>query len=312
MRLGDRDIAILNAVGRMKLLRTSDITALYFGSKQTAIKRLRRLLDSGYLDCFVSALHEDNIYGLSSKGKAILLELQGVNAKHYPTPKGIGHTNLKHLFALNAFRISLVMGLHAHPDHKLSYFRPEWQLKRSENPLNLDLIPDALFEIESTTSPGFQVIGNSNDIPISKTTRSTTFALEVDMGTEHPKLVGKQKVAKYRAVLDARLPLFGVEITRVLFLAPRLRRLHHLSKVMVERGVSDEFLLGLGPWAKDGGGWDKACGAGELIRGLDEGLVGEEILRNSILDRPRKGTPTASPCSKGTLAKRREVTTESR
>ncbi|MDM7914509.1 MAG: hypothetical protein QUU85_04475, partial [Candidatus Eisenbacteria bacterium] len=51
-RLTERDRAVLLAVNRLRLAWTGDVLAFAFGlvRRDTALRRLRRLYDAGYLD----------------------------------------------------------------------------------------------------------------------------------------------------------------------------------------------------------------------------------------------------------------------
>jgi hypothetical protein len=267
VHLTERDLSILEAIGKMKFLRTKDVARLYFSGKKRANTRLRQLLDAGFLQCFVSALHCDNIYALSLKGRSVLADHLGKEAALLPAPKGLGRGNLSHHFALTEFRIDLVLEVHRRTDLELAFFLPEWKLKHEYGALSIDLIPDALF--------GLRPAGG---------TEATVLALEVDLGTEHPRYVGKYKVEKYRAVMEARVPLFGQMVSKVIFVVPKLRRLGQLAKVMAEYDVGDDFYLGLGGWGMGGSSWRRVGGIRRVIRGFKEGWGVEKILNDCVVD----------------------------
>ncbi len=82
MRLGERDIAILRAVRRYRLLRSTHLAALDGGSGQVVVRRLRSLFDHGYLDRpkaqLISVLKRHNepmVYGLGNRGAETLARL---------------------------------------------------------------------------------------------------------------------------------------------------------------------------------------------------------------------------------------------
>src|SRR3989442_6311755 len=72
-RLTDRDLWMLEALGRMRFLTTSQLARLAFGkSRPAANKRLRQLLNSGLVRTWMRDLARDNIYGLTEIGARLL------------------------------------------------------------------------------------------------------------------------------------------------------------------------------------------------------------------------------------------------
>src|SRR3989442_7959764 len=84
-RLTDRDLWILEALGRMRFLTTKQLARLAFGSSNLAAnKRMRRLLNSGLVRAWVRDLARDNIYGLTEIGARLLGPPPG--NMHWPAP----------------------------------------------------------------------------------------------------------------------------------------------------------------------------------------------------------------------------------
>lgn len=220
--LMSRDFNILWALARMGSLRTQDLGRLFFGSGSGANKRLRVLFDAGLIEVSVASLAQENVYTLAPKGKEAL---QGRFPQEVFRFAPTGKLNREHLHALNAFRISLVLAVRK-AGLQLSFFRPEWELKRESNPNLIGLVPDALFEIED------------------KSGRRFTYALEVDLGTEDPAYFGKTKIRRYAAFLASGLPFYGEKKARVLIVAKGARRLEALSWMIRKEGASRHFLLG--------------------------------------------------------------------
>ena len=69
-----RDAEILFAAGRMKFATTSQLSALFFGSRATCSRRLAKLVGLGLLNVFVPRPDGENFYGLSRRGFDWLME----------------------------------------------------------------------------------------------------------------------------------------------------------------------------------------------------------------------------------------------
>ena len=69
VQLTERDAWILEMIKKMIFVTTCQIALLYFaGSRWSANKRLRRLLDGGFVRVWVRSLSEDNVYSLTHRG----------------------------------------------------------------------------------------------------------------------------------------------------------------------------------------------------------------------------------------------------
>ncbi len=135
----------------MRFLTTSQIAAIGFeGSPWAALKRLRKLLDAGFIRVWMTSLNEENIYAVSRQA----LNLLDSNAAIPRTLDG----NLDHLLAINRVRIAFALDL-ARLDGELVRWRSDWELRTE---LRSRVIPDALFDVRWADGS------------------LTTFALEVD------------------------------------------------------------------------------------------------------------------------------------
>ncbi len=151
IRVQERDRFILEALAKMRFLTTSQIAALGFkGSQWAALKRLRKLLDAGFIRVWMTSLNEENIYAVSRQA----LNLLDSNAAIPRTLDG----NLDHLLAINRVRIAFALDL-ARLDGELVRWRSDWELRTE---LRSRVIPDALFDVRWADGS------------------LTTFALEVD------------------------------------------------------------------------------------------------------------------------------------
>ncbi|MFO0713959.1 MAG: replication-relaxation family protein [Sandaracinus sp.] len=107
-KLVKRDIAILYAIGRCKVLRTRDIARL-FGSRATANDRLRKLFVAKLIDCHVPNLAGDNLYTLTERGRQVVAEATDGDAS--PTdraPRALPQ-RLEHLAGINELRVLLTL-----------------------------------------------------------------------------------------------------------------------------------------------------------------------------------------------------------
>lgn len=142
LRLTERDTWILDALTRMRFLTTTLLSLLFFaGSRDAANKRLRRLLDGGYVKAWVVSLARDNVYSLTRRGFAAL----GATAEHAPasTPRSLDG-NLDHLLAINTVRVALARTLAGAAEGELVWWRSDWELRTHRGQRT---IPDALFAV---------------------------------------------------------------------------------------------------------------------------------------------------------------------
>src|SRR3954449_12078951 len=83
MVLTPRDLLILRAVHRHRLLRSTQLIALSEGSRQTTLRRLQLLFHHGYLDRPPMQLDwyargsEPLVYALGNRGAEVVLEAEG-------------------------------------------------------------------------------------------------------------------------------------------------------------------------------------------------------------------------------------------
>ncbi len=185
LRSTGRDRWVLEALGKMRFLETSQLARLAFGgSRWAANKRLRKLLDGGLVRVWVRDLARDNVYSLT-RGGAAHLASDGEDA--WPVPRGLDG-NLDHLLAINEIRISLALGL-AEAGGEIRYWRSDWELRAlSRGPI----VPDALFAL------GWAGDGHSQ-----------AFALEMDNATRSPRRF-QGKLLRYGTLRVRGRALYGV------------------------------------------------------------------------------------------------------
>ncbi len=183
LRLTRRDPWILEALGKMRFLTTTQLARLAFdGSRWAANKRLRKLLDGGLVRVWIRDLARDNIYGLTHAGRHVL----GGHHEEAPTiPRGLDG-NLDHLLLINDVRISLALGLAA-GGGELRAWRSDWELRAH---VRAKVVPDALFVVQWEDA-------------------EQAFALEIDNATRSPRRF-LAKILRYRGLSVRGLPLHGV------------------------------------------------------------------------------------------------------
>ena len=146
-----------------------------------AVKRLRKLFDTGLVRVWVRDLTEENIYSLECAGVRVLEE-QDTNTHSYTVVRGLDG-NLDHLLGINTVRVSLACTL---PDvgGELTCWRSDWELSRKNSS---GIVPDAEFTIQWDGC------------------HTQAFHLELDRNSRSLKGFLK-KILRYGALHSARIP----------------------------------------------------------------------------------------------------------
>jgi Replication-relaxation len=143
VRIQDRDRFILEALGKMRFLTTSQISALGFHSRWAAHKRMRKLMDAGLVRVWLRSLNDENVYTLDRAGaRAMRAEA--------PIPRALDG-NLFHLLSINQVRIACALSLPS-VGGELVRWRSDWELHSG---IKINVVPDALFEVRWENA-GFQ------------------------------------------------------------------------------------------------------------------------------------------------------------
>lgn len=261
IRLRERDIDILLALGKMRLLRTSDLSRLFFDAVGTCQKRLRKLFDAGLVRAVVTELAAENRFALTRLGHDLLaraLDEDEVPAWR-PAPRVDGRS-VAHLDLLNRYRIALAcetpkFGV------RLVRFVPEWDIRATDP--SAPIVPDALVVIATGQT-------------------TATLALEIDTGTEPASTVAKKIDAYDRAEL-ARTPVFGVVAPKILIVTSTARRARSVARAIAHAPAGPTVWLGAAPFVLDNGGMTSgvarvgAIAAKDAVPGTDDfqlGLLG--------------------------------------
>lgn len=219
VRLTERDSEILHAVGRMKVVTSHELAALFFGDRSTASRRLARLVGAGLLKVRLLDLNHPNLYVLTRKGFDLLVaEGTDPDALHLgAVRRGEG---LEHLLRLNDVRVALELEARTHPGVALDVFLADHDLRRAAGANPRAYIPDALVRLRRPP-PAFAL----------------GLAIEVDLGTEAPSVVATTKGAETFALAKHRTPLWGLDRWRIIFVAPSEKRLRSVARALHEAGV---------------------------------------------------------------------------
>jgi hypothetical protein len=182
VQLTERDGAVLHALGRFRLARTSDLVAYAFAGvrKDTAAVRLRRLFDGRFLAVLPPEQGKENVYRLGPAGKVHLAE-EGVGVGR--VPRG----GLEHHLAIVETWVA-VAGLDR---LELERALPDWELREQFNTAELHVVPDLFLLVR---------VGE----------RHHAVAVEADRGTESLAVLGR-KMEAYRSLWGRPPGLFGYE-----------------------------------------------------------------------------------------------------
>lgn len=271
VRVHDRDVEILLAIAKMRLVRTKEIARLFFGAKTTAQKRMRKLFDGGLVRAVVTDLASENRYGITRLGHAFLEEaLDSGDVPLYRSPPKADGRSLVHLDLLNAYRVGLAVGARDH-GVELLRFRTDWELM-SESP-NSPLVPDAL-------------------VSLAFADRRVDVAVEVDTGAEAHHVL-KKKLVRYAQIHADREMLFGARINLLLFVVRTRRRATTIAKLTSGSSPAKAVLIGFVPDVTESGGLVSGLWTAEGLadgradesggtEGIAPGILGFGRFRNGV------------------------------
>lgn len=182
VQLTDRDAAVLHALARFRLARTSDLVAYAFAGvrRDTAAVRLRRLFDGKYLAILPPEQGKENVYRLGPAGRAYLAE-DGVAAG------GVPRGGLEHHLAIVETWVAIA-GL---ASLELERALPDWELREQFRTTELQVVPDLFLLVR---------VGEVRH----------AVAIEVDRGTESLAVLNR-KLEAYRSLWGQAPGLFGFD-----------------------------------------------------------------------------------------------------
>lgn len=243
IRLTERDREILESVAKMRFTTTRQLARLHFeGSRESANKRLRKLLDGGFLRVWLRDLAQDNIYGLTPPGVRLLNEDSGNDpGEGWSAPRGLVG-NIDHLLAINQVRVSLAVSL---PEAvgEIAWWRSDWELRAEAR---AKLIPDALFGV------AWQEHGEQ------------TFLLEMDYESRSSRGLLK-KILGYSTLAHRRKSVYGALDFLILVVGRDPRLLERYRQTLAGAGIAPESVWVTALAELEGGGalaevWRSASG----------------------------------------------------
>ena len=142
VKLTRRDEALLRALGRFRLARSSDVGRLFFPGRHRDVlaARLRRLYDAHYLETHVLDRAAENVYSLGREGQA-WLRARGVAVGAVPRPPWHHHLGIVWLWSKTAAAVNGVEGL------RLIRFVPDWDAREQGGATGLEVVPDAVVDV---------------------------------------------------------------------------------------------------------------------------------------------------------------------
>lgn len=182
VQLTERDAAVLHALARFRLARTSDLVAYAFAGvrRDTAAVRLRRLFDGKYLAILPPEQGKENVYRLGPAGKVYLAE-DGVAAG------GVPRGGLEHHLAIVETWVAIA-GL---ASLELERALADWELREQFRTTELQVVPDLFLLVR---------VGELQH----------ALAIEVDRGTESLSVLN-QKLEAYCFLWGQAPGLFGYD-----------------------------------------------------------------------------------------------------
>jgi len=228
MRLMARDIEILRAVHDFRIMRGSQLQALFFGSQSTASYRLSRLYQHGFLNRhFLPTLggmaSSPALYTLGKRGVDILrraLDGDPKDIRKPPNHRELSPLFLEHLLQINHFRVAVTVAARQ-LDYTLEKWLDDFQLKADYDRVVIEapnrrrrevsLIPDGYFVLRAPQG-------------------RACFFLEMDRGTMTRGRF-RDKVLAYQAYITSGQyeKRYGTRSLRVLTVTTGPKRLENLK-----------------------------------------------------------------------------------
>jgi len=241
LELNSRDIDILEALSQYRFLTTTQLSEMFFPSKNFAVRRLRKLYDHGYIDRIHRPVTEGRaelLYALWTKGAQALARKLQVSRKELGWSKNknqVGTEFLEHELEIGRFHLALEQGCTQRIGCTVTEWKSREELKLRKGSISFGdhmrdrgktriLIPDSYF-----------VLGTSKG--------RAHFFLEIDLYTETASKVFKQKMQSYKLYFERGLfqERYGAKNFRVLTIVPNNIRLTSLLQATRELGVGILF-----------------------------------------------------------------------
>ena len=201
----------MRTIAACQVLATGQVHRWHFGnvSLNMAQKRLRKLVEAGYLDSLETKVCTDNLVVLGKEGER-QLQQHGWNVElKKDLPKDLAH----HMGVVD-MRIAIERGLEHMPGLQLRYFYAYWELGRFA--WSYPVIPDAIFSVRNAYT--------------------AQAALEFDRKTETLGVFA-QKLLQYRLLLH-RHPL-----STIIVVAEKAKDVERLQQGLEQVGTRIPLLI---------------------------------------------------------------------
>jgi len=224
--LGARDHGLLAAIGRFRIVRSGDLIRWGFPGvrRDTAARRLCKLLDGGLVRVEVPHPAAENVYSLSPAGR---VALGNAGVQFGTRPRG----SLDHHLLIVAAWVRLLELRRHQIDVRL--VRPDWELRAELPPDWRGVVPD-LF------------------VGVSDAGRELAVGVEVDCGTESLGVL-RTKFKRYAAQVAESGGLFGWPVARLLVVTRGVRRAANITGALQAEWPAPFLLWSAeGEWAPPG------------------------------------------------------------
>lgn len=289
-----RDLQFAYFIGKLSIVKISDVWRVFYGSEHTCRAGLGRLVRLGLVRSFPRVAPSlPKWFALTPKGLAWVAEETGCG-EELRAPSGITRTNLVATTLSNRFWVSLLLATRTSLNCKLSLVRPEAELRRLRT-AEISVVPDALVAL--STSGG----------AVLATTSPSRLALMVELDSGSERLgVWEDKSRNYRVLRD-RGALFGEERWVVLALVPSRRRATTLASAIIKGGAGAFTYLAEAAALDEGRALERHLWSPTALVGdpaappqiaLPE-LVSEVALSRATLGAPASLIPGRIPASDG-------------
>lgn len=182
-----RDLEVLRALSRYRLLRTSQVKRLLFPdtSLQVPRRRLKLMYQNGFTERVTPLLlpgkgSAEEVYELAQAGEEMLRSL-GDELVSFASDE-LKRVFVDHTLAISEFRLKLELGLRGHPLVELERFTPDCELRRQLR----QGVPNPLRNGESVLYPDAVIVLHGKN---ERASERGLYFLEIDMGSEPLKVL---------------------------------------------------------------------------------------------------------------------------
>ncbi len=216
---GPRDLEVLGSIAWAGVLSTDQVQRLHFPSRRTAQRRLRALLDRGYVRAHLQsdALHFANVYTATALGLERVAET-GAYPDGIPSVLSLPRRGkLPHALAVRDVFVAFVSA-EREGRIRLLDFRFDSDLAREPEVRDAGVVPDALASVAGTIA-------------------EESLCVEVDRGSETTTTL-RAKLQRWADALTSGRGLFG-SAGLLLFVVQRQGRCSTLDRLVADAGLGE-------------------------------------------------------------------------